>query len=118
MLFGAASSILFGFLYWQTNNYYSRRVEEWLMSEQASFSPMDQSASLMRLAAHVIADPALERPFTLFDAEGNELAGSHLDLPASFWSGLTLDQPFDFSLGAGRKPTPYLGLAHRLPSGE
>ncbi len=117
MLFGAASSVLFGFLYWQTNNYYSSRVEEWLMSEQASFSPMDQSASLMRLAAHVIADPALERPFTLFDAEGHELAGSHLDLPASFSTGLTLDEPFDFSPSGG-EPIPYLGLAHRLPSGD
>jgi signal transduction histidine kinase len=117
-LFGSASTALFGFLYWQTNNFYSRRVEDWLTIEQASFLAMDRGASLARLAAHVIADPSLERPFTLFDPDGNAVAGSRLNPPPAFWTGLTLDSPFSFSLRTEDGPAPFLGLAHRMPSGE
>jgi signal transduction histidine kinase len=134
LLFGASTIALFGFLYWQTNNYFARRVEDWLTGEQASFIPMDRASVLARLAAHVIADRGLERPFTLFDSAGHVLAGSPLNLPATVWASLPRDRLFSFSMeqgdgfsmeqgdgftiGQGDGRVTFLGLAHPMASGE
>jgi signal transduction histidine kinase len=117
-LFGVSSVVLFGFLYWQINNYYLRNARDWLAREQASFVLMDRAASLERLAARVIADPTLERPFTLFDPSGKRLAGSPLNLPPTVWARLPLDRPFDLDLEQGGEHATFLTMAHRLPSGE
>ena len=80
LLFGAASLALFVFLYCQTAHYVSQRIDDWLQREQAIFSVSDQADLQRRLAAHLVADPSLERPLTLFDASGKWLAGTVLDV--------------------------------------
>jgi signal transduction histidine kinase len=118
MLFGAASFALFGFLYWQTKNYLVGRVDGWLVREQASFVPMAPEDVLERLAAHVIADPTLERPFTLFDPVGRRMTGSSLNLPATMLTSLPRDRPFKFSVQQGGNDIMFRGLLHRMPSGN
>ena len=56
LLFGAASLLLFGFLYHETNGYLMRMADDWLHREQVGFAQMDEAAFFDRLRAHVIAD--------------------------------------------------------------
>jgi len=118
LLFGAASLALFGFLYWQTKHYVIGRVDDWLVREQAIFSPMDHDNLLQRLTAHVVADPSLERPLTLFDPAGRRLAGTPLGLPAAVPGSMPRDVFFEFSLRQGSQDITFRGLTHRRPSGD
>ncbi|MGD0105318.1 MAG: HAMP domain-containing sensor histidine kinase [Rhodopila sp.] len=118
LLFGAASLALFGFLYWQTKHYVEGRVDDWLTREQGIFSPMDRSNLVQRLNAHVVADPSLERPLTLFSPAGQRLAGTPLNLAAVTLESMPHDDFFKFSLRQGRQDIVFRGLAHRLPSGD
>jgi signal transduction histidine kinase len=114
-LFGAASLLLFGFLYWQTAVYLRSSVDEWLAREEeglAASSPAD----LRRIVAERAArDPGGRRKFALFDAAGNRIAGSQAALPAPL---PPLDRPFELTLTRGDEEVPFRGLLHRLPSGE
>jgi signal transduction histidine kinase len=118
LLFGTASLVLFGFLYWQTQHYVVARIDDWLVREQAMFGPMDQDNLLQRLDAHVIYDPTLERPLTLFDPAGHRLAGTPLGLPA----GVLLDMPQDvfhvFDMRQGDQTDNFRAIVHRRPSGD
>ncbi len=118
LLFGAASLALFGFMYWQTKQYVEGRVDDWLAREQAILRPIDRDILLQRLSAHVVADPSLERPLTLFDPAGKRLAGTALDVPASVLNGIPEDVITRFVLRQGRKDVVFRGLAHRRPSGD
>ena len=42
----------------------------------------DRDTLLQRLTAHLVADPTLERPLTLFDPSGHAAGGDALDLSA------------------------------------
>ena len=118
LLFGAASLVLFGFLYWQTKHYVSGRVDDWLVREQAVFGPMERDNLVQRLNAHVVADPSLERPLTLFDPAGLRAAGTALDLPPAMLAGMTPDVLSVFEFNQGRQQTEFRGIAHRRSSGE
>jgi signal transduction histidine kinase len=118
MLFGATSLGLVSYLYWQTRDYIVSRVDDWLAREQAGFVPMDRDSILKRLAAHVVSDPTLERPFTLFDRDGTRKAGSPLNLTPSVLAGAPRDAPFRFVLQQGRETLIFRGQLHRMPSGE
>jgi signal transduction histidine kinase len=118
LLFGAASLILFGFLYWQTNHYVIGRMDSWLAREQTIFGVLDRDTLLQRLTAHLVADPTLERPLTLFDPAGERLAGTPLNLPASVLAGMPQDIPFEFNLPQGRYGIVFRAVAHRRPSGD
>jgi signal transduction histidine kinase len=114
-LFGAASLTLFGFLYWQTAGYLTGSVDEWLTREAASLvaaSPSEIAERLNERAAH---DPEGPRPFAMFDAAGNRVAGSLAALPTP---SPPVDRPFEFTLRRGGETVPFRGLAHRLPSGD
>ena len=118
LLFGTASLILFGFLYWQTTVYVSGRVDDWLAREQSIFGPMERDNLLRRLTAHVIADPTLERPFTLFDPAGRRMAGTALDLPAAALAAMPRDVVLAFDLAAGGQDIEFRGIVHRRPAGD
>jgi signal transduction histidine kinase len=118
LLFGAASLVLFGFLYWQTKRYVEGRVDDWLVREMTIFSPMDRDNLRQRLDAHVVADPSLERPLTLFDPAGRRLAGTGVNLTAPELADMPLDAFFRFVLRQGRQEIIFRGLAHRRPSGD
>jgi signal transduction histidine kinase len=118
LLFGAAALILFGFLYWQTNRYVIGRMDSWLVREQMMFGALDRDTLLQHLTAHLVADPTLERPMTLFDPSGDRLAGTALDLPAAELAGMPQDIPFEFDLPQGRHGMVFRAMAHRRPSGD
>ena len=116
LLFGAASLALFGFLYCQTRGYLVGRVDNWLAREQSTYLALDKDARLEHLAAHVTGDPALERPFTLFDPSGHRIAGSILSVPSALLANMPQDRPFDFTVPRGEENVWYRGLAHRMPN--
>jgi signal transduction histidine kinase len=118
LLFGAASLALCGFLYWHTTNYIDGRVDEWLVREQAIFEPIPRDTLLQRLDAHLVADPTLERPLTLFDPAGHQLAGTRLNMPAAVLAGMQQDTAFGFVLRQSGKNIIFRGMAHRRPSGD
>jgi hypothetical protein len=114
-LFGFASLVLFGFIYWQTAGYVSSEVDSWLARESAAralSSAADLKALLNARAATVRGGPAL---IALFAADGSWLAGNKASLPAPrpVW-----DRPFHFALDRGGGADPFLGMTHRLASGE
>src|ERR1700687_5579333 len=75
-LFGAASLSLFGFLYWQTAGYLARGVDDWLAREIRSRVSPGRAWLDRQVAERAILDPGGRRPFALFDAAGNWIAGS------------------------------------------
>ena len=58
-------------------------ADDWLHREQVGFAEMDEAAFFDRLRAHVIANSAVERPFSLFDASGHWIAGNRLEVSPS-----------------------------------
>jgi signal transduction histidine kinase len=113
-LFGAASLILFGFLYWQTAGYVAGGVDDWLTREMTA-RVSDPSELDREITAHMVADPAGRRPFALFDADGHRIAGNPVTLPSPLPG---MDRIFDFTLPRGGEPVPSRGILHRLPSGD
>jgi signal transduction histidine kinase len=118
LLFGTASLALFGFLYWQTTHYVVGRVDDWLTREQAVFGPMDRDNLVQRLTAHVVADPTLERPLTLFDPAGRRVAGTQLNLPPSVLAAMPRDTVLVFNFRRDRQKIGFRGIVHRTPAGE
>ncbi|MDB5406553.1 MAG: cusS 3 [Rhodospirillales bacterium] len=113
-LFGAASLMLFGFLYWRTAGYLSAETDDWLAREQAALARTAPGELAARLDDHGISDPGLQRPFAWFDASGNRIAGELTTLPSPF---PPMDRPFEFMLKQGERNVSFRGLAHRLPAG-
>jgi signal transduction histidine kinase len=118
LLFGTASLVLFGFLYWQTERYVEGRVDDWLIRERAIFSPMERDNLLQRLTAHVVADPTLERPLALFDPVGERLAGTPINLSAADVVAMPRDVLFRFDLEQGDQKIVFRGVVHRMASGD
>jgi signal transduction histidine kinase len=114
-LFGTASLTLFGFLYWQTAGYLKSGTDEWLAREVTSLVAASPSQLIAHLQEHAAHDPEANRPFALFDAAGNKVAGNMAKLPTP---SLPLDRPFEFKLNRGDELLPFRGLARRLPSGD
>ncbi len=114
-LFGAASLILFGFVYWQTAGYLASGVDDWLAREMAARVSADPAELNRVITAHATADPGGRRPFVLFDAEGRWIAGNPATLPSPLPS---MDRIFDFTLPRGGDLAPFRGIALRLPSGD
>ena len=83
LLFGTAALLLCGFLYWQTKDFLAEREDETLVTEQAAFDGLDAPDLRELLAAHVVMDPHLERPLTLFGPVGERVAGSPVGSPVA-----------------------------------
>lgn len=118
LLFGAASLALFVFLYCQTAHYVAIRIDDWLRREQAIFTVSDQADLQRRLAAHLVADPSLERPLTLFDADGHLLAGTVLDVPAAELVRMPRDVLTDFTVQEGARTANFRGIVHQRQTGN
>jgi signal transduction histidine kinase len=114
-LFGAASLLLFGFMYLRTSNYLTSRVDDFLTREQRPLVAAAPAIRLDMLAQHGLSDPMSVQPFGLFSPSGAWIAGN---LPAAPVKAAPLDRPFEFTLSRSGASEPYRALAHRLPSGE
>jgi len=73
---------------------------------------------LQRLNAHLMSDPTLERPITLFDPSGGRLAGSQLSVPSSIWASMPFETAFRFVAPESGHTMLFRGMAHRRPSGD
>jgi signal transduction histidine kinase len=113
-LFGMASLVLFGFLYWWTTGYLVSGVDDWLNRETAGFVFAAPAEMKARLDAREARDPSGARPFALFDANGHWTAGNSTLPPPT----PPFDRHFDFVIERGQEKLPYRALARRLPSGE
>lgn len=123
LLFGAAALLLCGFLYWQTNDYLSHRVNESLAEEQASFDDLSVSELRGLLTAHVAMDPHFERPATLFGADGHRIAGSTLgspefQVPEFQVMNQARDRAFKFDALQHGRTVHFRGLIHQLPTSQ
>jgi signal transduction histidine kinase len=118
LLFGTASLVLFGFLYWQTKHYVVGRVDDWLVHELTLLGPMDRDDLFQRLTAHGVADPTLERPVTLFDPAGERLTGTPINLSPTVLADMPRDVTFAFDFHQGSQVIHFDGITHRRPSGD
>jgi signal transduction histidine kinase len=114
-LFGAASVFLFGLIYWQTCDYFSKDVDGWLNRETRGRAVIAAAELERTLNARTAAEPDKSRVIALFGSEGNWLAGDRANLPSPLPA---TDQPFQLVMSRGGEPAPFRGMLHRLPSGE
>lgn len=113
-LFGCASLVLFGFIYWETSHYLTSSVDERLARDAQEYrsNPADTVA---RLRKHAGLDPQNIHPFGLFTGDGRYIAGNLTALPHH---SLPPDRPFEFRRKDGGRRRPYRALALRLPPDE
>jgi signal transduction histidine kinase len=114
-LFGAASLMLFGFMYLQTVGYLAGDLDTHLHSEMASRLDAHTSERMRQLEARATLDPDGRRPIALFDANGHWVAGAAATLPMPLPA---MDQLFDFTLPRDGQAAPFRGILHRLASGD
>ena len=114
-LFGAASAVLFGFLFLQTHRFIIANVDAWLDREapETFGSPLADIES--RFAAHAASNRGSEHVFALYGAEGRLLTGDPLPMPAPI---AVFDRPFDFKVRTNDNHKRYRGVAHKLAGGE
>ena len=92
-LFGVATMVFFGFLYWQATSYLNSSVDHWIQRDSLGYlaSPGE---IVQRLGTHAERDPGGWRPFGLFDSSGRYIAGNLRALPQrparppSWWSAI------------------------------
>lgn len=114
-LFGAASSVVFGFLYLQTDRYILGNIDSWLARETPEPFGMSVPDIVRRFDTRSANAHNLDRIFTLFDANGRHLGGDSFPLPDHV---IAFDQPFNFRVSLSQGHTRYRGIAHRMPGGE
>jgi hypothetical protein len=72
-LFGAASAVLFGFLFLQTHQFIIANVDGWLDREAPETFPSPLPDIESRFAAHAASNRGSEHVFALYGAEGRLL---------------------------------------------
>lgn len=115
-LFGAASAVLFGFLYVQTERFLLAGIDNWLTRE----APVPFSAPIPEVrrlfALHAAGNAGnMERIFVLYAPDGRRLAGDELPRPGRIE---TSGRPFFLTIQAGPSLMRYRGVAHRYRSGD
>lgn len=118
LLFGTAATLLCTFLYMQTSDYLDQRADAELQTELAPFDGMDTAELRQLLAAHVMMDPHLHRPITLFGPAGEYLAGSHLGAPQFRILAEPRDRSFTFTLQRDGGTVPFRGVARNYRDGK
>jgi len=110
-LFGTASLIVFGLVYWETAGYLARDVDTGLVREVAVRAGKSAGELERLFRERAPLDPEGLRPFALFDRDGRWIAGTPATLPLPL---PPFDQPFDFTLPRGAKAVPFRGTLRRL----
>lgn len=114
-LFGVASSVLFGVIYWETASYLRQQSEYWLRHEIAGRVFTTQSERVFHLNSRIAIDPGEHRPFALYDPKGRIVAGYMTGRPKP----PAFDVPFDFSgVNSEGKRITYRAMAHVLEDGQ
>jgi signal transduction histidine kinase len=115
VLLALPSMGLFAYLYWQTSNYLTRGIDEWVSREAVSIAGAVSTERARRLTTHPNVDPQSHRPYALFDARGNFLLGTaSSSLPAD----PQFDVMFEFTQQRGKKQVPFRGMLRQTANGE
>lgn len=114
-LFGVASLILFGFLYWRTSSYLMAEVDAELAAEERALTNAQPAEFRLRLEGRSARDPLGRRPFGAFTHDGNPIVGNLTQLPIA---DPPMDSAFSFTLLRNGQPVEFRGRAHQLPSGD
>ncbi|CAB3809698.1 Adaptive-response sensory-kinase SasA [Paraburkholderia ultramafica] len=78
VLFGVIAMLLFGYLYREITGFELERIDDWLIREHAELKREVPDELVARFEHQNQFDPRRQRPFGLFDASGQHLAGGYL----------------------------------------
>lgn len=95
VLFGVIALLLFGYLYREITGFEQERIDDWLIREHAQLKREPPQELVARFEHQNRFDPTHQRPFALFDAHGQRLAGG---FPGNQPEIPSFDQPFSMRL--------------------
>ncbi|MGU9858537.1 sensor histidine kinase [Pseudomonas sp. LF245] len=114
-LFGCSFLALFGYIYWQTAFYLKTEADTALYRQVDNRSAQDPDLRLHEIRKHVLQDTEARLPHSLFDANGQFIAGAIRQLPPY----TALDKPQEFRwLKANGHHRPVRFIVHRLEDGK
>ncbi|MFY0732314.1 ATP-binding protein [Pseudomonas sp. NFX15] len=114
-LFGCSFLALFGYVYWQTAFYLKTEADTALYRQVENRSAQDPELRLREIRNHAEQDTEARLPHSLFDAQGQFIAGAIQQLPP--FSTYDKPQEFDWRKPNGRQ-RPIRFIAHRLADGK
>ncbi|ROM33576.1 two-component sensor histidine kinase [Pseudomonas poae] len=114
-LFGCSFLALFGYIYWQTAFYLKTEADTALYRQVENRSAQDPELRLHEIRKHVAQDTEARLPHSLFDAQGQFIAGAIRELPA--YTALNKPQEFRW-LRANGHHRPVRFIVHRLEDGK
>jgi len=114
-LFGVASLVLFGFLYWRTSTYLMMEVDAELAAEERALTNASPAEFRLRLEGRSVRDPQGRRPFGAFTQDGQPIVGNLTALPVA---NPPLDTPFSYQRQRDGAVVNYRARAHQLASGD
>lgn len=111
-LFGAATLVLFGYLYVEIAGFEKERIDDWLVREHAGIGRKHVENLAESFNRQSQYDTRSQRPFGLFDSAGRRIAGGYPgDLPRIPY----FDKPFPIRLEALSGHPPARCIAAHLP---
>ncbi|WP_419794912.1 HAMP domain-containing histidine kinase [Pseudomonas palleroniana] len=114
-LFGCSFLALFGYIYWQTSFYLKTEADTALYRQVENRSAQDAELRLHEIRKHAAQDTDGRLPHSLFDAQGQFIAGAIRQLPAY----TALDKPQEFRwLKTNGHHRPVRFIVHRLDDGK
>ncbi|MEB0047517.1 MULTISPECIES: sensor histidine kinase [unclassified Pseudomonas] len=114
-LFGCSFLALFGYIYWQTAFYLKTETDTALYRQVENRSLQPPELQLQEIRKHAIQDVEGRLPHSLFDAQGQFMAGAISRLPA--FTAYDTPQEFLWHKDNGRK-RPVRFIVHRLADGK
>ncbi|MGI4838236.1 MAG: sensor histidine kinase [Janthinobacterium lividum] len=106
---------LFGYIYWQTTVYLRAEADAALHRQADNRSRLSSVDRLQEILVHNRQDADQRTPHSLFDAEGNHLAGAVKQLPDT----KVFDRPSDYNWHkADDRHRPLRFMLHRLDDGN
>lgn len=114
-LFGCSFLALFGYVYWQTAFYLKTEADTALYRQVENRSAQDPELQLKEIRNHAVQDVEARLPHSLFDAQGQFIAGAIEQLPP--FSAYDKPQEFNWRKANGRQ-RPVRFMVHRLADGN
>ena len=114
-LFGCSFLALFGYVYWQTAFYLKTEADTALYRQVETRSAQDTALQLREIRNHAEQDTEARVPQSLFDAQGQFIAGAIQQLPP--FSAYDKPQEFDWRKPSGHQRSIRF-IVHHLADGK
>ena len=114
-LFGCSFLALFGYVYWQTAFYLKTEADTALYRQVETRIAQDPELQLREIRNHAEQDTEARVPHSLFDAQGQFIAGAIQQLPP--FSAYDKPQEFDWRKPGGHQ-RPIRFIVHHLADGK